>query len=73
MPAYNLFRTRTSDVYCAVPEDRPVPRFVGSKRWEFTGKLDETSSAKLPRSLTVAVRFNGFYIFHPFETPKAPC
>ena len=33
MLSYNVFRTRESDVYCAV-------------------------------------RFNGFYIFHPFETPE---
>ena len=72
MLAYNVFRARQNDVYCAVPEDRPVPAFVGSTAWEFRGKLDKQSSLKLPRALTVAVRFNGFYIFHPFEAPKLP-
>ena len=70
MLAYNVFRTRLDHVYCAVPEDRPVPAFVGSRAWEYRGKMDETSSVKLPRSLPVAVRLNGFYIFHTFEGPK---
>jgi hypothetical protein len=70
--AYNIFRTRLDGVYCAVPEDRPVPAFVGNRAWEFRGKLDETSSAVLPRSLKVALRFNGFYIFHPFQRPTFP-
>ena len=70
MLAYNVFRTQTGDVYCAVPEDRPVPMFVGGEAWEFTGKLAETSTLRLPAALTVAIRFNGFYIFHPFEKPK---
>ncbi len=69
MLAYNVFRTREIDVYCAVPEDRPVPAFVASKAWEFSGKLDQRASAR-PRAMLVAVRFNGFYIFHPFEPPK---
>ena len=70
MLAYNVFRTHAHDVYCAVPEDRPVPAFVAARAWEFTGKLAETSTVRLPTALTVAIRFNGFYIFHPFETPK---
>ena len=70
MLAYNVFRTRQSDVYCAVPEDRPVPAFVRARAWEFRGNLDESSSRKLPRCMSIAVRFNGFYIFHPFEAPK---
>jgi hypothetical protein len=70
MRAYNVFRTREIDFYCAVPEDRPVPAFVGSKGWEFRGRLDEGPTVKLPKSLRVSVRYNGFYIFHPFEKPK---
>jgi hypothetical protein len=70
MLAYNVFRTREIDVYCAVPEDRPVPAFVGSHVWEFSGKLDESPSMKLPNCFKIAVRFNGFYIFHPFDRPK---
>jgi hypothetical protein len=56
--AYNVFRTRLDGFYCAVPEDKPVPAFVGSKAWEFRGTLDETSRAVLPRSFKVALRFS---------------
>ncbi len=70
MLAYNVFRTEEIDVYCAVPEDRPVPAFVCSRIWEFRGKLDESPSINLPRSFETALRFNGFYIFHPFHKPK---
>jgi hypothetical protein len=70
MLGYNVFRTREIDFYCAVPEDRPVPAFVGSRVWKFGGRLEESPTVKLPKSLKVAARFNGFYIFHPFERPK---
>jgi hypothetical protein len=70
MLAYNLFCRRDKDFYCAVPEDRPVPSFLGDHKWEFGGKLVEGSRVMLPKAMKVAVRFNGFYIFHPFERPK---
>jgi hypothetical protein len=69
MLVYNLFRARGRDVVCAVPEDRPVPPFVHEPRWEFEGKVAE-DQVRLPRATNTAVRFNGFYIFHPFERPK---
>ena len=65
MRIYNVFRSRARDVLCAVPEDRPVPSFVTSKSWEFTGRIEDP--IVLPKATEVAVRFNGFYIFHPFE------
>jgi hypothetical protein len=68
MATYNVFRTTEIEFYCAVPEDRPVPAFVVSRGWAFSGRLDERRT--LPKSLKVAVRFNGFYVFHPFEPPK---
>ena len=70
MPDYNVFRTREMEFYCAVPEDRPVPAFVIGRGWEFSGRLDDPATEKFAESLKVAVRFNGFYIFHPFERPK---
>ena len=54
---------------CAVPEDLPVPRFVTSKAWEFRGTIPE-GTVHSPRATEVSVRFNGFYIFHPYETPQ---
>jgi hypothetical protein len=52
MLAYNVFRTREIDFYCAVPEDRPVPAFVGSKAWEFRGRLNENPTVKLGMDAT---------------------
>jgi hypothetical protein len=69
MLTYNVFRARGRDVLCAVPEDRPVPRFVSGDPWEFAGRIEE-DAINLPRAAKVAVAFNGFYIFHPFEGPK---
>jgi len=69
--SYNLFRTRDCSIYCAVPQDRPVPAFVRECAWQYHGTVTEGASPTLPRAAQVAVRFNGFYIFHPFETPAA--
>jgi hypothetical protein len=46
-----------------------VPSFLASRAWEFKGKLADGSTVRLPKAANVAVRFNGFYIFHPFEHP----
>ena len=41
MQTYNLFRRQNEeDLYCAVPEDVPVPRFVTDERWEWAQSLD---------------------------------
>ena len=69
MLSYNLFRTRDCSIYCAVPQDRPVPTFVRECAWQYHGTVTDWPSPTLPRAAQVAVRFNGFYIFHPFETP----
>jgi hypothetical protein len=48
-----------------------VPTFLRARAWEFRGKIDDDQvTATPPEAVKVAVRFNGFYIFHPFETPK---
>ena len=70
MVSYNIFCRPESDVYCAVPEDRPVPSFLLDGAWRFLGKVEDGAAGALPRSARVAVRFNGFYIFHPFESPR---
>ena len=47
-PAYNLFRCKRSlGLFCAVPEDYPVPAFVDGHGWEFAGKVEELSAAPL--------------------------
>ena len=41
MQTYNLFRRQhEEDLYCAVPEDVPVPPFVTDERWEWAQSLD---------------------------------
>jgi len=65
-PAYNLFRRkRHLDLFCAVPEDYPVPAFVDG-HWEYAGKVDGTSAA--PRGFESkaakdVVPLTGFYLF----------
>jgi hypothetical protein len=66
--AYNLFRNRElRDIYCAVPEDRPLARFLAGEIWEYTGRLDEEATY-VPEgfrweSAEKAAHFNGCYIF----------
>ena len=69
MLSYNVFRNRERDLSCAVPEDRPVPPFLTYKAWEFSGNICGDSE-QLPPATAVAARFNGFYVFRPFETIK---
>ena len=65
--AYNLFRNKQRpEILCAVPEDRPIPGFLGSGQWVYTSSLHPQDS-RLPgfddRAASVGVRFNGFYLF----------
>ena len=64
---YNLFRRKLEeDLYCAVPEDRPVPGFVG-ENWEFRGRVGEAEAAPsgfVPDAAQAATRAIGYYIFH---------
>jgi hypothetical protein len=63
---YNLFRRPdVPDLYCAVPEDRVVPPFIGGG-WEFTGRVNEGTAAALGFRRDWArsgVHLNGFYLF----------
>lgn len=68
MHAYNLFRRKGHDVFCAVPEDRVVPGFLNGAAWEFSGKIDDSAAIPLGfdrRTVATAVRFNGCYFFEP--------
>jgi hypothetical protein len=64
---YNLFRNRQRpDLVCAVPEDRPVPRFLAPGRWRFERALrplDITPAGFENRAAQAGVQFNGFYLF----------
>ena len=65
--AYNLFRNKQRpEILCAVPEDRPIPRFVVSEQWVYEGSVrpqDAPPSGFNDRAATAGVRFNGFYLF----------
>jgi len=65
--AYNLFRSRLSGIYCAVPEDSAVPPFVRGDDWEFCEKI---AADEMPQVAPEGVRFHGFFIFHPFPADK---
>jgi hypothetical protein len=71
MRAYNLFRSKGPyGLFCAVPEERSVPRFVASPRWEFRGRIDGVD--KHPgdfdeHAAAASARFNGFYLFSDFH------
>jgi PAS domain-containing protein len=65
--AYNLFRNKQRpEILCAVPEDRPIPRFVVREQWTYAGSLqpqDPGPSGFHDRAASAGVRFNGFYLF----------
>jgi hypothetical protein len=68
VPDHNLFRRKaTPDLYCAVPEGRPVPPFIRAPEWEFAGTRKAGTPAPLgfrDRAAGVALRHMGFYAFH---------
>jgi hypothetical protein len=69
MQTYNLFRSKSEGLYCAVPEDCAVPAFLSGDLWEFSGKADQQRKAPVGFNRSAAatgVRFNGFYLFEAF-------
>ena len=74
--SHNLFRRNdTSDLYCAVPEVRPVPPFIKSPAWEFAGKLDYAYPPPGFRegAARTAMHHQGFYAFNAYGNgPNCP-
>ncbi len=67
VPSHNLFRRKdTSDLYCAVPESRPVPPFIRNPVWEFVGKVDRKAPPLgfRERAARLAMQHHGFYAFN---------
>ena len=66
--SYNLFRNKErAELLCAVPVDRPVPRFVVAEAWSFDRILqiqDPAPSGFHNRAAKAGVRFNGYYLFY---------
>ncbi len=64
---YTLFRHhRRSDLYCAIPQDRPVPTFVRAPEWDYAG----TTNPDRPRPdgfdedvARFACEFQGYYTY----------
>jgi hypothetical protein len=66
MHIYNLFRRKgAADLFCAVPDDVPVPGFVTAEAWEYDRSLDiETLSGFDATAAETSSVANGFYLFH---------
>ena len=64
---YTVFRnSRRPSLYCAVPEDRPVPSFVREPTWSY--ECTTTPDEPLPRGFDeeaarYATNLQGFYTF----------
>jgi PAS domain-containing protein len=71
--AYNLFRNKQrSEIFCAVPQDCPIPKFVACEQWMYAGSLqpeDARPSGFHDTAASVGVRFNGFYLFQVTAAP----
>ena len=65
--SYNLFRNKPRpEILCAVPEDHPVPSFLGPEEWAFEQALrpsDPPPPGFNDRAASAGVRFNGLYLF----------
>jgi hypothetical protein len=72
--AYNLFRNRQQpELLCAVPEDRPVPSFIGPEQWTYERPLrssDVKPAGFHGRAADAGARFNGFYLFQTTATER---
>lgn len=64
---YALFRRRNlTDLFCAVPDNKPKPPFISEQAWEFIGK--RRPDQPMPRGFSedvarFACQFQGFYAF----------
>jgi hypothetical protein len=68
--SHNLFRRKdTPDLYCVVPESRPVPEFIRTPAWEFAGTVDHSRplAGYRVRAARVAFQHQGFYAFERFH------
>ncbi len=65
--SYNLFcRKVEPDLFCAVPEDRPVPAFVDGGNWLYAGRINRPSEVVgwfSGSRARMGVRHVGFYLF----------
>ena len=73
-PAYNLFRHKLMpDLFCAVPQDCPVPGFIEGSAWAFAGTISERTPAPAGLDWETAMasaRRSGFCMFE--SSPPEP-
>ena len=66
-PVYNLFHHKLMpDLFCAVPQDWPVPGFIEGSTWAFAGTLSERTPAPAGldwETAAASVRRSGFCMF----------
>ncbi len=66
--SYNLFRRKHErDLYCAVPEDCPVPVFIDGEQWEYAMTVIGPRGTPLGFKQAAALSGcsnNGFYLFY---------
>src|SRR3954453_17526418 len=66
-PAYNLFRHKLRpDLFCAVPQDCPVPGFIEGSAWAFAGTVGERTLAQAgldSETPAAGMRRSGFVMF----------
>ncbi len=66
--AYNLLQNNErAELFCAVPEDRPIPSLIVAQAWTFERILrphDVAPPGFSERGAKAGVRYNGFYLFH---------
>ncbi len=63
---WNMFKRREEgEIWCAVPTDTAVPRFLFSGEWDYSGQHPERQALPgFQRGVArQAVRMNGFYLF----------
>jgi hypothetical protein len=77
---YNLFwNKRRPDLFCAVPDDHPIPPFLQADEWAFNGSLHPFDAAPVgfsEKAADAGVRFNGYYLFQTVTLPEdgfVPC
>lgn len=75
LPSYNLFaRKDAPELYCAIPEDRPVPEFIDCD-WQFKGSVDRSQHAPggfISPVAAASVRMNGYYVFMRYDALQSP-
>ena len=63
-PVYNLFHHKLMpDLFCAVPQDWPVPGFIEGSAWAFAGTVGERTPAPAgldSETAAAGMRWSGF-------------